>query len=267
MKKLLSFILALCLVFLCACSFGEESGQGTETPSTQGSDVTGTEPDQTTEPVESTAAAELSVEDIYFAFLSELCVRLNKIIGDDTYLDGFDTKEGMIGVAEIASLSKTKMLDDIGYTITDINKDGVSELLLLQIDELNKEVCNGTRILCVFTVVDGEKTLVFEGHSRNRYYLLDDASIYNEGSNGAAYTCFGTYAFESGNSELTCADFYFTDLDADMKPLLLHNETGEWDAASSEAFDGNEDAFWAVQSSFSKRIQTIDLNALSSYEG
>jgi len=267
MKKLLSLFLALCLVFLCACSSGEKSGQDAETPSTQGPDATATEPEQTTDPAESTVPAELSAEDIYYAFLSELCVRLNKIVGDDTYLDGFDTKEGMVGVAEIASLSKTEMLSDIGYTIIDINKDGVSELLLLQVDELNKEVCNGTRILCAYTVIDGEKTLVFEGHSRNRYYLLDDGFIYNEGSNGAAYTCFGTYAFESGNSELTCTDFYFTDLDADMKPLFLHNKTGEWDAASSEAFDGSEDAFWAVQSGFSKRIQAIDLNALSSYEG
>ena len=153
MKKIFSLLLVLCVICLSACG---------------GSDKTPEASVETTVPTQTTVA--LTDEEIYNAFLGKLCEKMLAIIGDDTHLDGFGDREGMLGVYEIVQRLDRDMLDKIGYAVTDINNDDVTELLLCAVDTLDGEKCTGTRILCAFTVSNNEKVLLLEGNSQNCYY-------------------------------------------------------------------------------------------------
>lgn len=83
-------------------------------------------------------------------------------------------KEAAYGIGPEARLSK------IGYCIEDISGDGIPELIIAEIDH--------SRIVLLYTSVDGEPKFVLRGWGRNRYYLLDDGLLYHEGSSGAKYS-------------------------------------------------------------------------------
>ena len=252
MKKIIALCLVLSVLCLAACG---SSGDVQETGAA------------TTEPTQATTVAVLTDAEIYEAFLAKLCTKLRAIIGDDTHLDGFAEQEGMLGVNEFAQTLAQDMLDKIGYVITDINTDGDMELLVCAVDTLEGDTCTGTRILCAYTVAENDKVLLFEGNSRNRYYLLDDMTIYNETSESYAATGFGVYSLENGTSTLVCDDFYFTYPDDSNTILFYHNQTGAFDAAASDAYEGDETAFWNEGSALSQCIQTLELKPLSVFEG
>lgn len=252
MKKILSVLLIICVICLTGCA-GSSGIQDTSVP--------------VAEPVQTTVPVALSDEEIYFAFLSDLCEELRDIIVDDTHLDGFGDMEGMAGINEIAQRLERDMLDKIGYQITDLNGDGIQELLICAVDALDAESCTGTRILCAYTVSGNEKILLLDGYTRNSYCLLKDDTFYNEGSRGDVYVCRGIYRLEKESDKLSCVDFYFTDTDENGNKLFFHNQTGEWNMSSSESFDGDETAFWTMCDEMASRIQTIELMPLSAFEG
>ncbi|MBR4864226.1 MAG: hypothetical protein IKU07_06600 [Oscillospiraceae bacterium] len=244
MKKILA-LLFVCMLCLSACA----SSGGAEQQETTAA---------TTEPIQTTEAAALTDAEIYDAFLGKLCEKLLAIIGDDTHLDGFAEREGMLGVNEIVQRLERDMLDKIGYVVTDINSDGVLELMICAVDSLEGESCTGTRILCAFTVADNDKVLLLEGTSANRYYLLDDMTVYNETGESNAAVGRGVYSLGSESAALTCKDFYFTYPDENNTILFYHNVTGTFDTAASEAFDGDETAFSAVLKAYADRIATMN---------
>ncbi len=249
MRRILVLLAVLAMLILSACGNASPDVQN----DTQQTTVTTA---ATTEPV------ILTDEEHYAVFLSNLRETLSDIVVDDTYLDGFDREEGMVGVAEMASVHKINMMSKIGYNICDINNDGVLELFICEVDELSEGSCNGSRILCAYTVADNKMVLLFEGTSRNCYYILEDNTIFNKASNEAGHTGYGVFALNGNTHALDCVDFYFSDTDNNGAPLFLHNTTGQWDKSVSTAFEGNEDAFLAKVSAFSDNVQSIDLTVL-----
>lgn len=165
MKKVYIFILFICMLALCGCN-----GVANETINT-------TDAAQTT-------TVELTAEEIYDKFLSKLCNKLDNIIVDDTHLDGFNTQEGMSGIAELTKTGDTELLKKFGFAILDINADGVDELLIYQVDDPAEEKCTGTYILCAYTAYENEAVLLFEGTSDNRYCYLSEGKFYNETTAG-----------------------------------------------------------------------------------
>ena len=92
-----------------------------------------------------------------------------------------------VGVSElIYEATPKERLNRIGYKIEDISGDGIPELIIGEIDHEHPD--RGSRIVLIFTYVDGEAKFVLKGWSRSRYYLLDDGLLYHEGSGGAAYS-------------------------------------------------------------------------------
>ncbi len=96
-----------------------------------------------------------------------------------------------IGVREVAyGDTSEERLSKIGYCIEDISGDGIPELIIGAIN--NKSEYNGTRIISLYTTLNGEAYLAREGRiringfSRSRYFLLDDGELYCKGSGGAA---------------------------------------------------------------------------------
>lgn len=82
-------------------------------------------------------------------------------------------------------------LETDGYMLRDLNHDGTDELIVLPKGCIGSDA-NGERgqIIAVYTISNGKPVRVLYGWSRNRHYLCEDGGIYNEGSDGAAYsTC------------------------------------------------------------------------------
>ena len=112
----------------------------------------------------------------------------------DRYTAGRTNMRGKInvtGVQEVAyGDTPEERLSKIGYCIEDISGDGIPELIIGTIN--NKSENKGTRIISLYTTVDGKAYLAREGciridgWARCRYYLLDDGLLYHEGSGGAA---------------------------------------------------------------------------------
>lgn len=259
MKKMILAVLLMAAIMLSACSPSEAASTTTTLQTENGMSIS-------TQPTETTSTVKLTAEEIYNDLLRKLHTRINKIIGDDTYLDGLSSELGMAGVAEMAYQAGVDMMDQYGYTIRDINGDGNEELLICAVSELTSSACVGTEILCAFSVSDGELALIFEGWSGNRYFILDDGSFYRSASDGAANTTNAVYTVSQEN-QMVCADFYFTDIDEQQKPLYFHNTIGENDPAKSEAVEGGTDAYMNIVKGYTDRVQNIELTVLSAFEG
>ena len=69
----------------------------------------------------------------------------------------------------------------LGYCTMDINGDGIEELM---IGSVNENAYTGM-FFDLYTIVDGQISLVISSGERDRYYLCEDYTIANEGSGGA----------------------------------------------------------------------------------
>ncbi len=170
--------------------------------------------------------------------------------------------DGTIGILEtVNGMSDTEALESIGYVTEDINSDGVPELFIVAVDENEADTCVGTRIVAAYTYSNDSTKLLFEGMARDRYYLLDDKLIYNEGSSGAAYSIFATYTMPKNATDIEVKDFYFTaPIDDSYDELgLYYNTTGEMDALVSTEFDGTADDFWQLQTDLASKIKSYEL--------
>ena len=82
----------------------------------------------------------------------------------------------------------SEALAGIGYTFYDVDGNGIEELIIA--DMLNDD--GGpwdNRILLMYTLHDDKPVLLIDGWARSRYYLLNDNTIYYEGSGGIYYIC------------------------------------------------------------------------------
>lgn len=174
--------------------------------------------------------------------------------------------EGEISIVEsMIGKSASEGLDSIGYTIIDIDENGVDELIIAE----KSEDGIGNRILDIYTIKDDKAILIIEGFVRDRYYLLDDNTIYNEGSGGAAYTTFGVYELLEDGITLSAIDYYFSDYqDEEMtKWGWFYNKNGKSDKSLSvwmELKDENEP--FNMMRDYRNRSQELDLTYLIDYE-
>jgi hypothetical protein len=96
-----------------------------------------------------------------------------------------------------------------GYIIKDLNGDGIDELIFgMNLKEVAEDDNWDGIVYDVFTMVDGKMTQVVDGWARNRYYICENGAIANEGSGGAAYSCYTYYDFDG--KELKVRESYFT---------------------------------------------------------
>lgn len=250
MKKTYVFLLVIMMFLLNACGAGAQVTP--ETPET----ITSHE----------TTTAALTEDEVYNKVLTKLYKKLDIIIIDDTHLDGFDAQEGMVGVAEIAASRTLDLLDKFSYSVMDINEDGVSELMILA-------AANGDhmqRILCAYTIFDNDALLLFEGDSKNCYYLLNDGSIFNvnladsslesDGIQQINTLSAGIYQLQKDAAELSCEDFYFSDGNS-----YYHNQTGLNDSSASTAIEGGAAAFKQVVDGYLDQINSIEATLLSAF--
>jgi len=128
-------------------------------------------------PLQGWAQEETDYEQIYQGVLEQFYSLLTE--GGEE-LEGIG---GAIGVMELTWMfgEAENGLEDIGYCITDVNGDGIEELLIGQ------TAWERSAYLCaVYTCVDGRAVCALESWARSRFFLMEDGRFYYEGSQGAA---------------------------------------------------------------------------------
>lgn len=151
--------------------------------------------------------------------------------------------DGLFGMAESIMYGGAEA---IGYTFIDVNGDGEDELIFANINNLEPGYGIGefSTVYAMWSFVDDKPQLVFESFRRSYYTLLNGNKFLYIGSNGAMYTGYGIYSFESGAEGLKAEEFYFTDdisEDTDGTGYYL-NRQGDWDREGAEPIE--EDQFW-----------------------
>jgi len=161
------------------------------------------------------------------------------------------------------------MLWDSGYMIRDLSGDGVPELLIGSAAGEEYDVVAGTMIYALFTAVDCQAKLTLEGAFRNAYCILEDGSIFNQGSGGAAYHIFGLYDLTVDGTALTCRDYWFThEKDGNFEDIRRwYNTVGEMDPAVSEELSMTLDEFFAKEEELAKQRKVLDLTTFAEYGG
>lgn len=138
------------------------------------------------------------------------------------------------GIREVKMGHDTEeSLARIGYTYYDVDGNGIEELIIADTGEGGWN----NRIILMYTLYDDKPVLLIDGWTRNRYYLLNDGTIYNEGSSGAAYTDFGTYRIAEDGSSMKVIDYYYTGLYGDSVYGWFYNTTGEQTEDESEIIE------------------------------
>ena len=218
----------------------EAAAENTENENTENSGNT----EEPTEPaVDYTAYYQPVIDDMFKAAMGEY--------------DAGNVPEGGVGLME----GYGDMLWDAGFAVTDLSGDGIPELLIGSL--------GSGMIFAVFTVSGGAPKLVLEGWYRNAYYLLQDGTIYNRGSGGAAYTILGIYDISEDGSSLVCRDCWFThEKDGDFGNLVCwYNTAGVNDITVSEELTMTLDELWEKEEELAKQRKVLDLTTFAEYGG
>lgn len=88
--------------------------------------------------------------------------------------------------------------DNLGYHLTDIDGDGIEELM---IGATGENAYTGM-FYDLYTIVNDQRALVVSSGERDRYYLCVDGTVANEGSGGASNSVYNYYNLVSGQLEL-----------------------------------------------------------------
>ena len=146
----------------------------------------------------------------------------------------------------------------IGYTFYDVDGNGIEELIIVDTPDSDGSPWEwDNRIILMYSLADDKPVLLIAGVVRGRYYLLNDNTIYHEGSSGAFDNVVATYRMAKDGVSLETIDFYYTGYrDDSVKGYELmegnlgwfHNTIGDKKRAESE---------W-VGSELPQEIQEID---------
>lgn len=255
MKRNMKTILLTIAILLLAAAMTLGGAQaGSRSAAAQPTAAPGTPPPSAETGMEVNATAP------YGPAMDELLARYRSLIWDGG--KDADPDVGETGVWEaIMGMARDAALRSVGYTLTDLSGDGMPELVIGAIATSDTPYVYPHAIYALYTFVDGQPHLTFEGWARNRYFYLGQNRFLNQGSSGAMYTSFGAYALSPDGQTLTCEDFYFT-ADKDENPEemgLYHNTSGLWDKAVSGELHISEEAFWAIERKMEERIEAIEL--------
>lgn len=194
---------------------------------------------------------EVNYEEVYAEIIDEYATMITL---DTNYLE-----DGIAGISEMLMYENVDyVLENTGYAIIDLSGDNTPELIIANPTE-------PMEIYAVYTVIDGEASFVFEGWSRNRYYLLEDNYILNEGSSGAADSSVGKYRLSEDGTMLVCEELWYTASTDDNEIGYYYSENGDREA--SVLYEGEETEFWAECDKLSELIVPFELTTFAEYEG
>lgn len=153
-------------------------------------------------------------------------------------------------------------LENAGFCFIDLDNDGNLELVIGAI--LNSEV--DPAIFEIWTLADGEPTMLVQGGHRNRYVLqhvVEDGMWYiaNEAANGAASHATYYLMLSEGKLEVT-QGILFDAFYNEANPWFMTHDL-DWDASNDEPID--EDTANAIMESHRRHYTAVDFLPFASY--
>ncbi len=173
-----------------------------------------------------------------------------------------DLEDEMTGAKETHMyVERGYALMSAGFMLKDVNGDGVEELLIGATDFGN----DPDELFSAYTLVDNKPKLLFEGWSRNRFYLTADGGFYNSGSSGAASQATVLYTLSEDN-ELVCNGYYYTEpKNADWSEIGHYYSKTE-DRATAIEFPGEMlNKLYPEFSQWEESIQSLDFTDFTMY--
>ena len=150
-----------------------------------------------------------------------------------TYLEGGEAVPAVPDSIRMFLLDYgTEAAADIGFALLDINADLDPELIFARIDSRENGVCTGSDIIAVYSLQGLSPFIMLEGSARNRYALLPEARIYNEGSSSAYSGGCAVFSFsgEYHDTALTLVESYnyaYNDQGAVSYTFVTLDDAGE----------------------------------------
>lgn len=254
-RNIICLLLAASMLLCAGCGKKPEQTEPAPEPQT-------TEQTEPTEPQTEPTPAEAPTSAVDAGDLARFAPVLDATC-DVIYngvADGEDYPLVPSGVIDAARWQDgTDAAEELGFAFRDVNGDGENELLI-GMDE--------SMVFGGFALVNGEPDCFLDGWYRSTYYLLDDGRFLYEGTGGAAYAALGVYHINDDGTDLTCEDFWFTDVAEGTEDDLIvyHNTTGEWDAAASELLELDLDGLWSqIAKTYEEMIADLELTPFSAY--
>lgn len=176
--------------------------------------------------------------------------------------------DGGVSIQSIHSIfGGTEAPAQVGYRMEDISGDGIPELLIGDVQEMENGLGYGNQLYAVYTCKEQKPVLSFCGYERDSYRFLGDGRMLNQGSSGAAYSCFGTFHLSTDGTELICEDFYFTSPKDDSFEEIgyYHDTTDDWEPERAEEL--SEDSFWDLENTLQEQVQVLEVTPFSEYIG
>ena len=156
-------------------------------------------------------------------------------------------------------------LSAIGYTFYDVDGNGIEELIIA--DTYTVGGVWYYNILLMYTLYDDKPVWLINGWARNGYNILDDGTIYNKGSGGAAYTSYGIYRISEAGNSLEVIDFYYSGYYGDHVNGWFYNTTGKETYDDSEIIEfEDEDVLWNMMEDYMSRIKALELTSFSEFK-
>lgn len=177
-------------------------------------------------------------EDLYEDVVAKYVEAVNKGYDEDKFKE-----EGMSPeFYAVTQLEEGNPLDIIGFTYLDITHDGIDELLVGIIDEL--EVAS--TVYDVYSIVDGAPALITSGTLDNKYYALTYGGLANIYTVSEKQYGINVYSLDYGSTKLYRQIAYKYDEN--------ENEENPWFVCY-----GSDDAWEAItQDDYNERIESMD---------
>lgn len=208
-KNIITFFLTILMVLSFVACDKNSSEEAVESSETIESNETTVESSTTAIESSETTIEEVSLEndDMPVAY-QEIISRCNEI------LDLYETGEYQISESEgslfyfaelVGALGVEESRDLFCYSLTDLNNDGITELILAskcETEHLEIDYRAGYSILNIYTL-DGDKAVsLASAYHRSKWYINSDGLIINDSSYNLGYRELNVYSLDANSSRL-----------------------------------------------------------------
>lgn len=179
------------------------------------------------------------------------------VLGDELF--------STIGIREAKIGRDTnEALAAIGYTFYDVEGNGIEELIIA---DTGGGVWNNNRIMLMYTLYDDKPVLLIDGWARNSYHLLNDGTIFHEGSSGAAYTDYGIYRIAEDGNSLEVIFYLYSGYYGDSVSGWFYNTTGEQTYDESEIVEFEDEGVpWNRMEDYITQVKELELTFFAEFK-
>ncbi len=127
-------------------------------------------------------------------------------------------------------------LDNIYYSMVDLDKNGTEELILTTKQSTFDAAKSISSIIDIYTIQDGKPVLVVRAGERDRYYIAADNCIYNEGSNSAFESTATKYVLKGAKLvQVQKVELLYAKDETGTNKFIVTTKDGKKNASEEEA--------------------------------